>query len=555
MPKKSTKKEQANLAMVAMVPLEMIIPSPQNGRKFKNKEANNQLKKSIETHGQLQPGVARPHPTRKGFYDLRAGCRRFNALKALKREGMLLNIIEMDDDEAMAVTLAENFDRNDLHILDQVRQIKTLLKVCKTHKQAAEKLNMTVGELERRLKLDSLSKEWEETFIDKENGLSILQIEHMIEVARLPEEFQLDLLDDFKSGYMDFNDWALPAFKKYIRNKMSPLKGANWDLNDETLTDAGPCNVCPARTGDTDVLFDDISDGDKCLNQECFDAKRAAFINRRLKQVQEELGVKVTLVKFAGTDGEVFPISSEVADVYYDYGRMKRCKENAKNATPVIEVCGPNEGELFYVKTDGEIRQDVVKKKAVKIADIKTPTAAAAALEDRKEQLEQKRQAHIIDSVCEMLDKIDRTYLAAFDDADTFAFAFGLPWGRNFVGSIPDPWLELEKASNDIKSNIVTIELMKGVIQIIRSRIKYQSLSDTGVRMEEVVKVCKHFKFDLGKLKKEATEAVPEPKSWSKLKELAETKPTTKKGKKNGSDSNTGANTGTTSKRAGRRNG
>ena len=65
-------------AEVLELDLAKVIPTRDNPRRKPKvtDEAVKELALSIKAHGQLQPVLVRPHPTKAGFFDLRARARR-----------------------------------------------------------------------------------------------------------------------------------------------------------------------------------------------------------------------------------------------------------------------------------------------------------------------------------------------------------------------------------------------------------------------------------------------------------------------------------------------
>ncbi|QMI49686.1 ParB/RepB/Spo0J family partition protein [Burkholderia sp. MBR-1] len=76
-------------------------------------ERINELAKSIEDHEQQQACIVRPDPERIAEYLMVAGERRYRACELLGR-AVLVVIRDLTDEEARAIQIAENFEREDL---------------------------------------------------------------------------------------------------------------------------------------------------------------------------------------------------------------------------------------------------------------------------------------------------------------------------------------------------------------------------------------------------------------------------------------------------------
>jgi len=76
------------------------------------------------------------------------------------------------------------------------------------------------------------------------------------------------------------------------------LANAPFDVNDPNLVPAaGPCSICPKRSGSNPLLFaDSIKRADICTDPECFAQKRDALVEIRVKEVEAagEKAVKVS---------------------------------------------------------------------------------------------------------------------------------------------------------------------------------------------------------------------------------------------------------------------
>ena len=86
-----------------------------------------QLTASVKEHGILENLLVRPHPTRKGFYQLVAGERRYRAAKEAKLTEVPVMVKDLTDEEALAISLVENLQRDDLNPVEETEGILLLL--------------------------------------------------------------------------------------------------------------------------------------------------------------------------------------------------------------------------------------------------------------------------------------------------------------------------------------------------------------------------------------------------------------------------------------------
>jgi ParB family transcriptional regulator, chromosome partitioning protein len=80
-----------------------------------------ELTSSIKVNGLLQPIIVRTHGN---YFEIVAGSRRYNACKSLRWRKILCHIVELDDKEAMEVSLAENIQRKSLDPIEEARGFK-----------------------------------------------------------------------------------------------------------------------------------------------------------------------------------------------------------------------------------------------------------------------------------------------------------------------------------------------------------------------------------------------------------------------------------------------
>jgi len=106
------------------VPIDAVVRSRYQSRKDFNEEALMELVASIKAQGLMQPIVVRPRA--QGGYELIAGERRW---RAAQRAGMTMIpavIKEATDEQASAMTLVENIQREDLNPLEEAAGLARL---------------------------------------------------------------------------------------------------------------------------------------------------------------------------------------------------------------------------------------------------------------------------------------------------------------------------------------------------------------------------------------------------------------------------------------------
>ena len=135
--------------------LSEIEPDRSQPRKDFDEEAMLELENSIREYGILQPLLVRPMSD--GSYKLVAGERRWRAARAAGLTEAPVVIRSLSDEEACAVALIENLQREDLNAIEEAEGIKRLIEEYGfTQEQAAAKLGKSRPAVANSLRLLSL---------------------------------------------------------------------------------------------------------------------------------------------------------------------------------------------------------------------------------------------------------------------------------------------------------------------------------------------------------------------------------------------------------------
>ena len=110
---------------VVFLPARSIQPNPSQPRKIFQPEALDELAKSIQKHGILQPLSVRRAGT---GYELIAGERRLRAGIMAGLTELPCIIMRMDDQESGLMALVENLQRQDLDFIEEARGIQLLMQ-------------------------------------------------------------------------------------------------------------------------------------------------------------------------------------------------------------------------------------------------------------------------------------------------------------------------------------------------------------------------------------------------------------------------------------------
>lgn len=129
-----------------------IEPNRDQPRKIFDEDALAELADSIAKHGVIQPLLVRPMPD--GSYQLVAGERRWRASRMAGLTEVPVVIKELSDDEAMALALIENLQRENLNAIEEAQGIKALMDTLSlTQDEAAERVGKSRPAVANALRL------------------------------------------------------------------------------------------------------------------------------------------------------------------------------------------------------------------------------------------------------------------------------------------------------------------------------------------------------------------------------------------------------------------
>ena len=139
-------------AKVDTLPLREIEPDPEQPRKTFDEQALGELAASIAEHGLLQPIAVRPRP--RGGYSIVAGERRWRAARMAGLDEVPVLIKEVTDEQAAALALIENLQREDLDPIEVAEGCKKLIeRYGLTQEEAAERLGKSRSAITNAMRL------------------------------------------------------------------------------------------------------------------------------------------------------------------------------------------------------------------------------------------------------------------------------------------------------------------------------------------------------------------------------------------------------------------
>jgi ParB family transcriptional regulator, chromosome partitioning protein len=180
------------------IPLEWIRPGKYQPRSYFGEEAITELAASIKAQGVMQPIVLRP--VGEQSYEIIAGERRWRAAQQAGLEKIPAVIRVVDDESALAMSLIENIQREDLNPLEEAVALQRLIDEFQfTHQEIAESVGRSRSAVTNTLRLNQLSLPVADMLAHGElemghaRALLTLDVDRQIEVARIVAEKGLNV--------------------------------------------------------------------------------------------------------------------------------------------------------------------------------------------------------------------------------------------------------------------------------------------------------------------------------------------------------------------------
>jgi ParB family chromosome partitioning protein len=160
------------------IDIDLIEPSPYQPRTRFREEALDELARSIQSSGIIQPLVVRSVGKR---YQLIAGERRWRASQRAGLKTVSAIVRQVPDELALEMTLVENIQREDLNAIEQARAFERLMdEFHATQEAVAERTGKdraTVANAIRLLKLEPTIQDWiEEGKLTAGHGRALLAL-------------------------------------------------------------------------------------------------------------------------------------------------------------------------------------------------------------------------------------------------------------------------------------------------------------------------------------------------------------------------------------------
>lgn len=388
--------------------LAKIHESPTNPRKLYPDTYMAELTESIRAHGVIQAVVLRPHPAKKGEWELAVGSCRLRASARAGLKDIPGEVRDLTDEEVIDLQLVENGKRKDVHPMEEAEGFFRLHDPAGPYKRSvadiATKIGMSKEHVYQRLSLLRLSKTCREAFYAGKFEATIAVLLGRIPDSKLKlqEKAMSEIVGDEKTPAMSYRQ----AQEHVQRNYTLKLVGAPFRTGDPSLVpEAGPCGSCPKRTGNAADLFGDIvksKDGgaEICTDPACYKAKATAAWEQTAAEATRA-GHKIAT---SADVKKIFPYANGELPYGAPYVDLDTKCENDPKGRTYRELLGKYTPTITVARDPRGIKHDLVAKKDVpraldsaghkfgKVAEKKEATDADVRREkERQEQVKARR--------------------------------------------------------------------------------------------------------------------------------------------------------------------
>ncbi len=530
------------------IPLASLTASANNTRQRADttKSAVADLAASIREHGLLQPLVV----TRAsgGEHRILAGHRRYAALRSLKEKSAPCIVMDVDDDNALAVLVTDNAQHRAVDALKEAEAVNQIVQGLSEerhpHDRASTMLGRSVAWIRARLRLTTLSGSWRKAFADADHPISQFPVGHLELIAALSESIQEHAFTQWE-GWWDEGVPLHADIKRMVAEFTCDLGDVPWDTEDDALLDDAPaCAVCPKKDSVQGDLFQGLggsrgSKADRCLDATCFEAKKRAAIYRSIDAAKEKYGDKLRLeIPWSLRD---VPMPSDLK-VHAEHNLSPLTK--AKGGVPVLRM---RTMKVAYMGKSSQATQGSPGDGTQPL--LANGVAKPKPLEERREGLHRRRLVRALDLLQgSLMNRLVHVGTAkhpeevvppepsppSLDDLITYVLVYGTgpsvdPDGDGYdaYGSASKDELDQLAKETSAKAKSAALRTRARLWNRVREPLARSLRTFSGMSLNAAERaagtagrVCKSCGLDWDRnFVAPATEWTPEPASWAKLNE------------------------------------
>lgn len=222
------------------IPIERIVPNPDQPRRHFTPEQLEELAASIRTRGIIQPLIVRQKPGDDNLFEIVAGERRWRAAQMAQLHELPVLVREFSDIEVLEVAIIENIQRADLNAIEEAAGYRQLMdRFGHTQEKMAEALGKSRSHIANLLRLLNLPEDVQQMVVG--GNLSAGHAR-----ALITSDKPSDLAKQAVSA-----GWSVRDVEKAVKKAAQAATSA--------FSDAKPKPNQPEKDADTKALEGDIS--------------------------------------------------------------------------------------------------------------------------------------------------------------------------------------------------------------------------------------------------------------------------------------------------------
>lgn len=236
-----------------MVPIEKIVPNPDQPRRRFDPEHLEDLSNSIAEKGVIQPLIVREKPGDEGMYEIVAGERRWRASQRAKLHELPVVVREFSDTEVLEVAIIENIQRADLNPVEEAAGYRQLMeRFGHTQEELSKALGKSRSHIANLMRLLNLPSDiqgmLEEGKLSAGHARALITSDHAKEIASkivaggLSVRQTEDMVKKFASGERDRPKPAKvekDADTKALEGDLSAALGMKVAIDHKASTESG----------------------------------------------------------------------------------------------------------------------------------------------------------------------------------------------------------------------------------------------------------------------------------------------------------------------------
>jgi hypothetical protein len=472
---------------------------------------------SIKSVGLIHSVKIQPIEDETFQYQVVAGRKSFFALTTILDKTKLViggespevTIIKGDAD---LIAFAENHERVNLTLWEEVEKLENLRNKFKTVGDLANGLGKKPLWVARRINLSNLTADWKH--IMKHNSFNTFSIGHYEIVATYPQEIQTSI-SSYCANYDEVQNASIKKFEKLVKKTFSrKLVNLPWN-KDGQENGCGECKACLDRINNG-FLFENMNDPKEaiCMNHNYLNQKLNEFIVEEAEKIRQQEENIYLVSNTWNIDEESSPFSNEEVLTSRQW-----CRKTKKDGgVKAFMVDGAEAGKYVYIEVYQENKDEQ--------EEIKPEEKKVRSLDERKALKNRQRQRKAVETLIDYVKSTDYqipcrddifALIACLEVDNVFSGAYDCDEGRYvYKYDVESGIASFEKAKNLKEIDTAVWEALSK--EIVRELNQGQS-GPVESRWLEAEIISGLISFDLNKALEEATEALPDPKSWKKLEE------------------------------------